>query len=98
MHVDFGVALWWLVVETGACVTYSGEWRVEQKEVMYEVELRKEAMMMIICVIVLCLVPPTDPCASNPCQNGGTCKGDGAGGYSCSCLTGWTGQNCDEGE
>jgi hypothetical protein len=35
-----------------------------------------------------------DDCASNPCQNGGTCA-DGVNTYNCSCdETGYTGENC----
>ena len=39
-------------------------------------------------------------CASDPCQNGGTCVGvdnDGVFAYTCSCLTGYTGDNCEQG-
>ncbi|XP_064410135.1 cubilin [Latimeria chalumnae] len=32
-------------------------------------------------------------CASNPCQNGGTCT-DGINGYSCNCTSAWTGPQC----
>lgn len=36
-------------------------------------------------------------CASNPCQNSGTCVPSTVGmpGYKCSCLTGYTGINCE---
>lgn len=33
---------------------------------------------------------------STPCQNGGTCVYDGAGGYTCTCVTGYVGTNCTE--
>ncbi|XP_043916230.1 cubilin-like [Protopterus annectens] len=32
-------------------------------------------------------------CASNPCQNGGTCI-DGINGYTCTCTSTWTGPQC----
>eukprot|EP00058_Branchiostoma_floridae_P005482 XP_002590970.1 hypothetical protein BRAFLDRAFT_69479 [Branchiostoma floridae] len=35
-----------------------------------------------------------DECASNPCQNGGTCHDD-VNSYRCSCLPGYTGDNCE---
>ena len=38
---------------------------------------------------------PEDPCDSEPCQNGGVCNPDGAGGYVCSCAPPWTGDNCE---
>ena len=36
----------------------------------------------------------TDECASDPCQNGGTCE-DGENGYTCTCADGWEGDNCE---
>jgi hypothetical protein len=36
-----------------------------------------------------------DDCASNPCQNGGTCV-DGVASYTCTCPAGWTGTNCQQ--
>ena len=35
-------------------------------------------------------------CASNPCQNGGTCV-DEVNRYSCSCYKGYKGTNCEKG-
>lgn len=34
------------------------------------------------------------PCASSPCQNGGTCF-DGSFTYFCQCADGFTGPNCE---
>ena len=36
-------------------------------------------------------------CDSNPCQNGGTC-GDGIASFSCSCPTGYEGDQCQMGK
>ena len=37
-----------------------------------------------------------DECASSPCQNGGTCV-DVVNAYTCNCVPGYTGDNCDTG-
>ena len=34
------------------------------------------------------------PCYYNPCLNGGTCDDTNYPSYTCSCPTGWTGQDC----
>ena len=36
-------------------------------------------------------------CESSPCQNEGMCL-DKFGGYTCDCLAGWYGVNCEMGE
>ena len=35
-----------------------------------------------------------DDCASDPCENGGTCV-DEVNSYSCTCDPGFTGQSCE---
>ena len=35
-----------------------------------------------------------DECSSNPCTHGGTCH-DGVASYSCTCISGYTGTNCE---
>ena len=35
-------------------------------------------------------------CASNPCLNGGACKG-AVNGYTCECCAGFTGELCETG-
>ncbi len=35
-----------------------------------------------------------DDCASQPCQNGGTCT-DGVDAYTCACAAGYEGTNCE---
>ena len=38
------------------------------------------------------------PCVlSSPCQNGAACKNDNLGGYTCTCVAGYTGTNCQYG-
>ena len=36
-------------------------------------------------------------CGSNPCQNDAECV-DGDEYYSCTCVTGWAGVNCENGK
>ncbi len=40
------------------------------------------------------------PCDLNAdqCENGGTCANDNMGSYTCSCLKGYTGENCQTGK
>ena len=37
-----------------------------------------------------------DPCAQNPCLNGGQCSQNGFGGFTCSCPNPYTGQRCED--
>ena len=48
--------------------------------------------------LMLCISPIIDinECASNPCQNGGTCT-DAVNGYTCACVAGYTGSDCETG-
>ncbi|XP_075775491.1 protocadherin Fat 3 isoform X4 [Pelodiscus sinensis] len=41
-----------------------------------------------------CVLYP-DACERNPCQNGGSCTSLPSGGYQCSCLSQFTGRNCE---
>ena len=38
--------------------------------------------------------PDINECSSNPCQNGGTCT-DGFNSFSCACVAGYAGNNCE---
>ena len=55
-----------------------------------------------------CLTPPRSPdrflvfadideCAGAPCLNGGTCT-DGVNGFTCACVTGYIGDECETSE
>ena len=35
-----------------------------------------------------------DECAPEPCQNGGVCV-DGIAAYTCNCVAGYVGENCE---
>lgn len=37
-----------------------------------------------------------DPCAQNPCVNGGQCNPNGIGGFTCTCVGLFTGPRCEE--
>ena len=37
-----------------------------------------------------------DECATSPCQNGGSCT-DQVNGYTCNCVDGYDGTNCETG-
>ena len=37
-----------------------------------------------------------DECATSPCQNGGSCT-DQVNGYTCNCIAGYDGTNCETG-
>jgi hypothetical protein len=62
--------------------------------IMIWLEIRQ---LMLICdaYSVLCLfTADIDECLSSPCQNGGTCS-DEVNGYSCACVAGYTGGDCE---
>ena len=42
------------------------------------------------------LLAATDECESSPCQNEGSCV-DGDNSYTCNCLMGYEGDNCESG-
>ena len=38
-----------------------------------------------------------NPCDANPCLNGATCTPGGGVDFTCTCATGFTGDNCENG-
>jgi hypothetical protein len=56
-------------------------------------KFRSKSLFLLISATVV------GPCFINPCQNGGTCteatKKRMAAGYTCSCLAGFTGTECE---
>ena len=56
----------------------------------------RRVRVFAICLIrsYLFFYSDFDECASYPCQNGGTCSDD-IDGYTCVCIPGHTGDNCE---
>ena len=50
--------------------------------------------MIIILPFINLPIIDIDDCASNPCQNDGSCI-DGINSYECICVDGWSGENCE---
>lgn len=46
-----------------------------------------------MAIVSTSVTPDIDECASNPCQNGGTCS-DGVNSFSCNCVVGFLGDTC----
>jgi len=55
-------------------------------------------MYVVVCCSVINFVysADIDECASNPCQNGGTCV-DNVNGFTCACVSGYDGTSCETG-
>jgi hypothetical protein len=51
--------------------------------------------MHVYCFFLIKTLKTGNVCASNPCQNGGTCRTINGNGYQCLCVTGTTGINCE---
>ena len=47
-------------------------------------------------MFVICIIADIDECHSAPCFNNGSCVGD-VSGYTCTCLSGYTGSHCEIG-
>lgn len=46
---------------------------------------------------ISCSPTPGNPCASNPCMNGGMCVSDKGHHFTCRCQQAWTGPTCNQG-
>ena len=46
--------------------------------------------------VLVCLLAELDECESGPCQNGAACE-DKFNNYTCSCVAGYTGRDCETG-
>ena len=51
---------------------------------------------MTAVLIIAYIFVERNECASNPCKNGGTCS-DQVNKYSCNCVPGYVGYNCQIG-
>ena len=54
-------------------------------------------MYHIVSHLKLSFFVDIDECATNPCQNSGSCT-DQINGYTCSCVDGYDGTNCENGK
>lgn len=53
--------------------------------------------MSLIMYLFRFLLPDINDCVNHTCENGGSCV-DGVNNYSCNCLVGFTGQQCQIGK
>ena len=60
-------------------------------KILTQIDLNKHKP---IFTIIYVLYSDIHECASNPCQNGGTCADD-VNRYDCTCEAGYTGADCE---
>ena len=61
---------------------------------MYFAITRKLIYTAVVCIVYI--FPDIDECHSNPCASRGTCF-DGVNSFTCSCVEGYTGHDCETG-
>ena len=54
-----------------------------------------ESLVVHVFSMFVLLWIGADPCASQPCLNGATCRPNGISGYQCICPSGYTGSRCE---
>jgi len=69
---------------------------VDQNRLGCYCELPNGDELVTTNIFTACPSPTADPCATNPCQNGGTCIQQGLSGYKCECPAGQAGAVCNE--
>ena len=68
-----------------------------KERLRYELKGRASIKYRVVFITVFSSAD-ADPCATNPCTNGGTCIRKGDGNYSCQCAQDYQGDTCEKGE
>ena len=84
--------------ETGECydnitieiISIPGDFDLSWFRHVVEIDVTADTMINLF-------LPDIDDCMPGICLNGGTCN-DGINSYTCECVTGYTGTNCETGE
>ncbi|KAL4636287.1 hypothetical protein GN956_G13826 [Arapaima gigas] len=66
------------------------------REEAREIFENEEKTWLLLLTVFMCLCSDGDACEAKPCINRGVCK-DGLQGYTCFCLPGFQGHNCEIG-
>ena len=67
---------------------------VDTLELFVKVTRRILKLPSLTHIIKIFLQGNINECESDPCQNGGRCN-DGMNSYTCSCVDGYRGENCE---